>query len=91
MKINVRRFIEYAVLEENISAKLLEYYNKYPELLQTDPSGISLREVNPHVQMEYDYIKIRTDNIQFIDFQRPASNFQTYNFKIGYIIKKNKL
>ena len=102
MKINIKtKFCDFLVEESQISDKLIEYYNKYEEILTIDKDGKSASDkVDLHLYLEYKYITLRIETIQFINFVKPISNFQTHNFlindykiqeSVAYQIKNNQL
>ena len=83
------KYSEYLVLESELSNKIIEYYNKYNEILLESTQEIVKPTCKASGQIESTYINIRIKAIDFINFEKPISNFLPYNFIInGYKVQE---
>lgn len=84
LRINIKnKYTEYIVSEEQISDKIIYYYNSFTNYHITDKGGLMPENLDIHSQTELKYINIRTKNIEFLNFEKPDSYFLTYNFIIN--------
>lgn len=88
IKINKKkpnRFEQYYVKQEDIVNTLMDYYEKFKEILvdKNENLMVSIAKTNPHINVEYEHKIKRLKYINFIDFQNPISNFEPYNFIVN--------
>lgn len=100
LKVNsFNRFSEYLVEENNLINHLLKIYTDNPTLYINNTIGIIPENIDCHAFTELKYIKLRKEKINFLNFEKPISNFLTYNFlinnfriqeSVGFINKNDK-
>ena len=97
IKININnKYLEYFIIESKLADKIIEYFYLDKSLHLSKEIGIMpivddlAMQRNHHSIIEYEYYNLRTKSINFINFECPLSNFQTYNFKInGFKIQES--
>jgi len=95
LKINIQnKFTEYLVdNNDELIKRLNDYYTLYKDIHVSKLDNLTEKShhpmLNTHVQVEYQYKLKRINLINFLHFQNPITNFETFNFLVnGYKVQE---
>jgi hypothetical protein len=84
LRVNIlNKFSEYLVEEDNLVNKLIQIYQQQTVLHINNTIGIMPENLDYHSLTELKYINLRKEKISFLQFDKPISNFLTYNFLVN--------